>query len=88
MSDSGSELTSNPFVYCNIYLYRRLILTHPIMSLNAVRNFSSTAKRNLLKLIGKVSLEDVKKINGSKGEQWVSSVEKMRDDVETQVTML
>lgn len=57
------------------------------MSLNIVRNLSSTARRHLLKLIGKVTLEDVKITNGPKGEQWVSSVQKIRDDVETQVML-
>lgn len=55
------------------------------MSLRTVRNISSTARRNLLKLIGKVTLEEVKTSNGSNGDQWVSSVKKIRDDVETQV---
>ncbi|KAF5014999.1 hypothetical protein F66182_13824, partial [Fusarium sp. NRRL 66182] len=54
------------------------------MSLRTVRNISSTARRNLLKLIGKVTLEEVKTSNGSNGDQWVSSVKKIRDDVETQ----
>lgn len=58
------------------------------MSLNTVRNLSSTAKRNLLKLAGKVTLEDVKTTNGTKGDQWVASVQKIRDDVEAQVTLL
>lgn len=55
------------------------------MSLNTIRNISSTARRNLLKLVGKVTLEDVRTTNGSKGDQWVSSVHKIRDDVEAQV---
>lgn len=55
------------------------------MSLNTIRNISSTASRNLLKLAGKVALEDVRTINGSKGDQWVSSVCKMRDEIEAQV---
>lgn len=55
------------------------------MSLNTVRNISSTARRNLLKLVGKVTLEEVKTSNGSNGDLWVSSVKKIRDDVETQV---
>lgn len=56
------------------------------MSLNSIRNLSSTAKRGILGLIGKVTLEDVKSLNGSKGDQWVSSVKKIRDDVETQAS--
>jgi hypothetical protein len=58
------------------------------MSLNTVRNISSTARRNILKLIGKVTLEDVRNTNGSTGNQWVSSVQKIRDDVEAQVKTL
>jgi hypothetical protein len=56
------------------------------MSFNSIRNLSTTAKRNILSLIGKVSLEDVKSLNGPKGDQWVSSVKKLRDTVETQVS--
>lgn len=55
------------------------------MSLNGIRNLSSTAKRNLLRLGGKVTLEDVRATTGSKANQWVSSVQKIRDDVESQV---
>lgn len=55
------------------------------MSLNSVRNLSSTARQNFLKLAGKVTLEDVQTTNGTKGNQWVSSVKKIRDDVESQV---
>ncbi|KAE8348354.1 hypothetical protein BDV28DRAFT_152920 [Aspergillus coremiiformis] len=52
------------------------------MSLNAVCSFSSTTKKNLLKLIGKVTLEDVQTLNSPDGERWVSSVQKIRDKVE------
>ncbi|KAM5463192.1 hypothetical protein MauCBS54593_007602 [Microsporum audouinii] len=52
--------------------------------MNSVRNFSSTASRKLLKLLGKVTLEDVKKVNGADGINWVSSVGVVRDAVETQ----
>ena len=55
------------------------------MSLNAVRSFSSTTKKNLLKLIGKVTLEDVRTLNSPDGERWVSSVHKIRDEVEALV---
>jgi hypothetical protein len=56
------------------------------MSLQSIRNISSTAKRNILSLLGKVTIDDVRKENGPNGEQWVKSVQKIRDDVETQVT--
>ncbi|KAG2001297.1 hypothetical protein GB937_010316 [Aspergillus fischeri] len=54
------------------------------MSLQSIRNISSTAKRNILSLLGKVTIDDVRKENGPNGEQWVKSVQKIRDDVETQ----
>ncbi|KAH1414973.1 hypothetical protein KXV70_004899 [Aspergillus fumigatus] len=58
------------------------------MSFNSIRNLSTTAKKNILSLIGKVTLEDVKSLNGPKGDQWVSSVKKLRDSVETQYPTL
>ncbi|GIJ99640.1 hypothetical protein Aspvir_003641 [Aspergillus viridinutans] len=58
------------------------------MSLNTIRNFSSTAKRHILSLIGKVTIEDVRKTNGSKGDEWVASVQKIRDEVETQYNVV
>ncbi|KAJ5943167.1 hypothetical protein N7516_003335 [Penicillium verrucosum] len=36
------------------------------MSLQNIRNFSSSAGRKLLKLVGKVTLEDVRSVNGPK----------------------
>ncbi|KAI2794150.1 hypothetical protein POX_a00740 [Penicillium oxalicum] len=56
------------------------------MSLQNIRNFSSSTGRKLLILLGKVTLEDVRSTNGPKGDQWVSSVTKIRDDVETQAS--
>ncbi|RMD42064.1 hypothetical protein DV735_g3062, partial [Chaetothyriales sp. CBS 134920] len=38
------------------------------------RNFSTSARKQLLKLLGKVTLEDVRTVNGDKGETWVDSV--------------
>ncbi|KAJ9272126.1 hypothetical protein DTO212C5_1889 [Paecilomyces variotii] len=54
------------------------------MSLNSVRRLSATAKRNILNLIGKTTLEEVQAANGSNGDRWVSSVENARDNVGTQ----
>ncbi|KAI1909606.1 hypothetical protein LOZ12_001372 [Ophidiomyces ophidiicola] len=52
------------------------------MSSNAIRQFSSTAKRSILILSGKVTLADVQSVNGAQGVSWVESVKKMRDAVE------
>ncbi|KAB8265974.1 hypothetical protein BDV32DRAFT_42 [Aspergillus pseudonomiae] len=54
------------------------------MPLNAVRNLSSTAGRGILKRIGKVDIEDVRRMNGVEGDKWVTSVNKVRDDIEAQ----
>ncbi|RAL06583.1 uncharacterized protein BO97DRAFT_401728 [Aspergillus homomorphus CBS 101889] len=54
------------------------------MSLNTVRSISSTTKRSILNLLGRVTEEDVRKTNGSSGSQWVSSLQKLKDDVESQ----
>ncbi|RSL58844.1 hypothetical protein CEP54_007542 [Fusarium duplospermum] len=40
----------------------------------SARNFTTSARRQLLKLLGKVTVEDVKKINGEAGESWANSV--------------
>ncbi|OAX80056.1 hypothetical protein ACJ72_05621 [Emergomyces africanus] len=40
---------------------------------------------NALKLIGKVTADDVRTTNGPKGEQWVSAVDNITDHVETQL---
>ncbi|KAL3429150.1 hypothetical protein BDV09DRAFT_180876 [Aspergillus tetrazonus] len=58
------------------------------MSVNSARNFSSTAKRTILGLIGKVTLDDVRSLNGSSGDKWVSSVKKIRDDIESKYPTL
>ncbi|KAL2261788.1 hypothetical protein VTK26DRAFT_3368 [Humicola hyalothermophila] len=54
------------------------------MSLNLVRSFSATARRAVLKIKGKVTLEDVKQVNGPSGETWAESVQTVMNIVEEQ----
>ncbi|KAJ0158569.1 hypothetical protein CTA2_11309 [Colletotrichum tanaceti] len=51
----------------------------------STRGFSSTARR-LLELVGRVSLQDVVKINEPSGAKWAKNVETVASTVESQRT--
>lgn len=52
----------------------------------SARNFTTSARRRLLQLLGKVTVEDVKRINGEKGESWANSVVNTAAEVESQAS--
>ncbi|KAK1965900.1 hypothetical protein LY78DRAFT_703343 [Colletotrichum sublineola] len=49
----------------------------------SARGFSTAAQR-LLKLVGKVSLEDVEHINKTSGTQWAENVQIVANTIESQ----
>jgi hypothetical protein len=72
ISDGSLELIlKSNFPASTFYRICNILISLPKMSLQSIRSISSTAKRNLLNLAGKVALEDVRTTNGSKGDQWV-----------------
>jgi hypothetical protein len=58
------------------------------MAGQSLRNFSASARRHVLQLLGRVSLEDVVRNNGSSGETWAHSVKSVAEKVEDQVRRL
>ncbi|KAL2849323.1 hypothetical protein BJX68DRAFT_267175 [Aspergillus pseudodeflectus] len=53
-----------------------------------VRLFTTSARLNLLKIMGETIMEDVRTMNGPDGPTWVDFFEKMRDRVESNYEML
>jgi hypothetical protein len=58
------------------------------MSLPSTRSLSTTAStyQNLVKLVGKVTLEDVYTLNGEDGAKWVYAIQIIRDNVAAQLS--
>ena len=52
----------------------------------SLRSFSTSIKR-LIQQAGSVSLADIQKLNGSKGDKWVDNVVKVTESVEREVSL-
>lgn len=85
------KIYREPSLNCYLGANRYYILcptlpsTALIMSLNTIRNLSSSARRQILRLIGKVTLEDVQSMNGARGSNFAASVKDAAADVESRV---